>query len=182
MTQEPPIYPPNPHISRAPQLDDETASAVLTYRLLANHWRTAECCIVENQTKLDGRNYSGLNAAGAYDLDAQKDAIVSYCGSEFFPSELLQNRFIRVPRGAGRSGAADSKRRLREMEQKENENKGTEEKPGGGQGDANAEGEPFVVKSCAFHRELFSRITRMLLLFSFENIRAFFRIRTQLRV
>lgn len=164
MTEEPPIYPPNVHIERAPQLDDEAANAVLTYRLLANHWRTAECCIVESHTKLEGRYYSTLNGAGAYDLDAQKDAIVSYCGNEFFPTELLQTRFIRVPRGAGRGAAGDSKRhRLKEMEQKENENKGTDEKGGAGQTDANAEGEGaplssmvvaahFAVKRCTFFR------------------------------
>ncbi|KAL8437242.1 hypothetical protein Efla_006735 [Eimeria flavescens] len=142
VTEEPPIYPPNPLVGRAPPLDDEAANTVLTYRLLTNHWRTAECCILENQTKLDGRHYSALSASATYDLDAQKEAIVSYCGSEFFPAELLQNKFIRVPRGTGRGVAGDSKRhRLREMEQKENENKGTEEKAGAGHTDANAAGE-----------------------------------------
>lgn len=141
VTEEPPIYPLNPHIERAPQLDDEAADAVLTYRRLANHWRTGECCVVESHSNLEGRNYSSLNALGMYDLDAQKDAIVSYCGNEFFPLELLQNRFIRVPRGAGRGATGDSRRhKLKEMEQKENENKGTEEKGGAAQTDANAEG------------------------------------------
>ncbi|KAL8455769.1 hypothetical protein Emag_000343 [Eimeria magna] len=145
VTEEPPIYPPNPHVERAPQLDDEAANAVLTYRLLTNHWRTAECCVMENQSKLEGRHYSALSASGTYDLDAQKDAIVSYCGSEFFPPELLQNRFIRVPRGIGRGAASETKRhRLREMEQKENENKGTEEKGGAGQSEANAGEELFA--------------------------------------
>ncbi|XP_026193940.1 uncharacterized protein LOC113147467 [Cyclospora cayetanensis] len=144
VTEEPPIYPPDRHIEQAPPLDDEAANAVLTYRLLTNHWRTGECCIVENHTKLEGRNYSSLNLAGSYDLDAQKDAIVSYCSSEFFPTELLQNRLIRLSRVAGRGAAADSKRhKLKEMEQKENENKGADEKAPAAQPEASAEEELF---------------------------------------
>lgn len=140
VTSEPPIYPPNPYIEKAAELDDESAGAVLAYRLLTNHWRTAECCIAERRSKLEGRNYSIANDACTFDWEAQKEAIVSYCGSQFFPSELLQSRFVRVPRGANRA-AADSKRhRLKEMEQKEDENKANEDKGQAQQADANAEG------------------------------------------
>ncbi|CDI83969.1 hypothetical protein, conserved [Eimeria acervulina] len=143
VTSEPPIYPPNPDIERAAELDDESAGAVLAYRLLTNHWRTAECCIAERRSKLEGRNYSIAEDLNAFDWESQKEAIVSYCGSQFFPAELLHSRFIRVPRGIQRA-AADSKRhKLKEMEQKEDENKANEDKTQHAQTDANAEDELF---------------------------------------
>ncbi|CDJ51219.1 LCCL domain-containing protein / F5/8 type C domain-containing protein, putative [Eimeria brunetti] len=150
VTSEPPLYPPNPNIERAAELDDAAAAAVLAYRLLTNHWRTAECCIPEKSSKLAGRNYSISNETCAFDYEAQKEAIVSYCGSQFFPAELLQTRFVRVQRGASRA-AADSKRhRLKEMEKKEDENKGNEDKTQNPQNDGNAEDDLFAAEDDDF--------------------------------
>lgn len=129
VTSEPPTYPRNREVPRAAELDEAGASAVLTARLLANHWRTGECSIGERRSKLEGRNYSTGSCACSCDYEAQKEAIVSYCGEAFFPAELLHSRFVRVPRGAPRGLPGDSKRlRLKEMEQKENENKAADDK------------------------------------------------------
>ncbi|CDJ65293.1 hypothetical protein, conserved [Eimeria necatrix] len=129
VTSEPPTYPSNREVPRAAELDEAGASAVLTARLLANHWRTGECSIGERRSKLEGRNYGTGSCACSCDYEAQKEAIVSYCGEAFFPAELLHSRFVRVPRGAPRGLPGDSKRlRLKEMEQKENENKAADDK------------------------------------------------------
>lgn len=143
VTEEPTLYPPNPDLQKAPQLDSSAANTVLTYRLLTNHWRSSECFVGEFPTKVEVGHYSNASAIDGSDLDIQKDAIVSFCGSDFFPPELLQAKFVRTTRGPGRGGVADSKRqKLKEMEQKESESKGVEDKAAGG--DATADGTCFL--------------------------------------
>ncbi|EPR62018.1 DNA-directed RNA polymerase III subunit Rpc31 [Toxoplasma gondii TgCatPRC2] len=127
--EEAPLYPPNPELRRASRLDPSMGCLVLIHRLLSNYWRSSEFHIADRPPKPEVVRYSNRSQSQMYDLELQKDAIVAHCRKEYFPPELLQSKLIRPTRGAGRLCASDSRRqRLKEMEQKESEGRGTDEK------------------------------------------------------
>eukprot|EP00070_Physeter_catodon_P036393 XP_028343287.1 uncharacterized protein LOC114485685 [Physeter catodon] len=145
VTEERPLYPASAcSCPPAPPLRANAAALVLIRRLLTNYWRSSECFVSAAPAAERGEQGGGTAAqadvityASAFernhffDLDQQKERIVSLCGKQFFPAELLQTKLLpRQPRtqGRGLAGADARRRRLHEMEQKETESRGAEEK------------------------------------------------------
>ncbi|PFH35909.1 hypothetical protein BESB_055600 [Besnoitia besnoiti] len=127
--EEAPLYPPNPELQRAVPLDPSMGCLVLIHRLLTNYWRSSEFYIADRPPKPEVARYSNRSQNQVYDLELRKDATVSHCRKDYFPAELLQSKLLRPTRGSGRACAADSRRqRLKEMEQKESESKGADDK------------------------------------------------------
>ncbi|PHJ16938.1 dna-directed rna polymerase iii subunit rpc31 [Cystoisospora suis] len=129
VVDEEPPYPPNPELRRAAPLDREMSTVVLIHRLLSNYWRSSEFRVDDRRPKREVMKFSNRLQAQVYDLELQKEAIISHCDPVFFPPELLQSKLVRPTRGIFKGSASDSRRqRLREMEQKESESKGGDEK------------------------------------------------------
>lgn len=104
-------------------------SVVLIHRLLSNYWRSSEFRVDERRPKREVMRFSDRLQSQMYDLELQKEAIISHCETVFFPPELLQSRLVRPTRGISKGSALDSRRqRLKEMEQKESESKGGDDK------------------------------------------------------